>query len=80
MTRDYLKEIRLAETPEAAATLVRAQACHNAVALTCYDDAQRIGIIEKAERLAESLERPYCDEDGKRLIKPWIQWLREAGY
>jgi hypothetical protein len=77
MSQDYLTKIRAVESPEEAATLIRAQACHNAVSLTCYDNAQRISIIEQAERLAETVERPFDEDSG---VKPWIQWLREAGY
>ena len=67
-----------------AAILVRALAAHLAATLHCHTAQQRIDTIERAERLAESLERDFAlTEDGEPLpdhLIPWREWLARAGY
>ena len=75
---ELLSQIRRAKTPLIAAIYIRALATHHAASLICNSDSDRISIIEKAEQLAQSLERDWdTSEDGP---KPWRRWIAEAGY
>lgn len=64
----------------AAAKMVRALACQTAAKLACYSDSERLAIVERAEALAQTLERPYTGEDGAEAAPPWRLWLQQAGY
>lgn len=80
---DLYSKIINAKNRQEAAVLVRAFAAQTAARSYCYSLAERISIIEEAERLAISLERDYSI-DGDTLEPesqhPWKKWMYEAGF
>jgi len=77
MIPDYLQQIIMANSPEEAATLIRAFATRVATSVARYDAAGSLELLQEAERNAQTLERSWDEDSGP---KPWRLWLREWGY
>jgi hypothetical protein len=76
---DLMQKLKESKTRHEAALYVRAIACQNAASLYCYDDRERVSIVQKAESLARDLERDRF-VDTPESQHPWRDWLKMAGY
>jgi len=75
---DYIPKIREAAARSEKfgwhveiATYIRAQACKNAAGLICYDNAQRLSIVEQGNLQASQIEQCFTQGHARRLLKEW---------
>lgn len=70
---DYTVRLYNASTPEEAALLIRAIACRNAARIYAWSDADKTKAIQRAEHVADTLERGNYPDD-------WRAYLIELGF